>query len=544
MGYDMNIERIEITNFVGLRHLAAAVDAPVLLVCGPNGSGKSSLVEAVRFALTGETPRAALKRDLPALLSGGQKAGKVALQVDGKPVTRDVKTGTATGAPYELGALAYTLDAPRLASMDAKDRRAALFGLMGVSFSPAAVAKELADRGHNPEHVERVKPLLRAGFDAAAAEARKLAAEARGAWREVTGETYGAVKAVTWQAPPAGPVADVDIDQDIAALREAYETAVRMASALSARKDSAEQATAHNQRLRERAAMVPVLRAEVAIFEARLAAQAPAQTPVGDCPQCGAALAKAGDALVVATPAPKGATPDAGTAGALDSLRRQLQAADEARVILDEIGGQDRIAVPSDDDIRGASDAIEVALRKLGTAEARQRAADEARRAAADNAQRTERAQGLHALVTAWAGLEAALSPNGLPAELLSRALRPLNEALERVRDASGWPPVQVADDITITAGGRPYALLSESEQWRADAALAYAAAAVSGCGLVLLDRFDVLDLPARGQFVRLALAMSGDVQTIAAGTLKSAPPERDGVQALWMGEAEQAVAA
>ena len=131
----MKIQKINITNFLGLRHLALDVDAPVLLAVGPNGAGKSSLIEAIRFALTGETPRAALKKDFPALLSAGQTAGSVTLQVDGAQVSRNVKTGSATGAPADLGALAYTLDAPRLAHMDAKERRAALFGLMGVSFS-------------------------------------------------------------------------------------------------------------------------------------------------------------------------------------------------------------------------------------------------------------------------------------------------------------------------------------------------------------------------------------------------------------------------
>ena len=201
----MKIERIEVTNFLGLRHLAIDVDAPVLLVCGPNGAGKSSLIEAIRFALTGETPRAALKKDYPTLLSAGQTAGMVSVTADGRQITRNVKTGAGTGAPDDLGALAYTLDAPRLARMDAKERRAALFGLMGVSFSSAVVAQELIDRGHMADHVERIKPILKSGFDAAATEAKKLAAEARGAWKEVTGETYGAVKAETWACADTVP---------------------------------------------------------------------------------------------------------------------------------------------------------------------------------------------------------------------------------------------------------------------------------------------------------------------------------------------------
>ncbi|MEN6585437.1 MAG: recombinase RecF, partial [Sulfuricella sp.] len=180
-------------------------------------------------------------------------------------------------------------------------------------------------------------------------------------------------------------------------------------------------------------------------------------------------------------------------------------------------------------------EAVEIARARLAEAESDRRAYDEAKRAA-DNAETaTSRAAALNSQVAAWTALELALSPSGLPAELLARALGPLNAALERVHDASGWPLVRVEDDIAITAAGRACGLLSESERWRVDAALAYAAAEVSGCGLVLLDRFDVLDVRSRTQFIRLALAM--DAQTIAAGTLKETPGAMPGkLQAVWLG--------
>lgn len=541
----MKIEKIKVEGFLGLPHFAADVSEPVLLVCGPNGSGKSSMIEAIRFALTGEAPRAALKKDFPALLTAGKKSGRVALQIDGATVSRDVKTGAATGAPQEIGALVYTLDAPRLASMDANARRSALFGLMGVSFTPDSVSRELIERGHDPEHVERIKPLLRSGFDAAASEARKLAAESRGAWKEVTGETYGTVKAETWSAPSAPDPcfgSDQNAAREIAALRNKYEETVRSAATLRAQKVAADQAESRLQQLRERAAKAPDLRAELEKLDKRIAAQAPAQTPIGDCPKCGTALAKAGSDLVVAT---KGASEEPGStlAEAVDAaMRRELQAAEQAQAILDEMVEQGKTAAPTEAALNRADGAIEVAKLQLDSAEAQYRAATEARRAAAENATRTARARELHELVSAWAGLEAALSPNGLPAELLARALKPMNDALERVHAASGWPLVVVTDDIAITAGGRPYGLLSESEKWRADAALAYAAAALSGCGLVLLDRFDVLDVPARSQFMRLAIAQASyGVQTIAAGTLKAPPAAIAGAtQVVWLGEGEK----
>ena len=96
---------------------------------------------------------------------------------------------------------------------------------------------------------------------------------------------------------------------------------------------------------------------------------------------------------------------------------------------------------------------------------------------------------------------------------------------------------MQVWEDIAITAGGRAYWLLSESEQWRADTSLAYAAAIIGGGAPVLLDRFDVLDIPGRGEFIGLACEMAQKgIQTIAAGTLKAAPAGLpDGVASVWL---------
>ena len=536
----MKIEKITVTNFLGLRHLALDVDAPVLLAVGPNGSGKSSLIEAIRFALAGETPRAALKKDFPALLSSGQTAGSVTLHVDGAEVSRNVKTGSATGAPADLGALAYTLDAPRLAHMDAKERRAALFGLMGVSFSVSSIVPQLIERGHAAEHVEWITPALRAGFDAAATEARKLAAEARGGWKVVTGETYGAVKAETWSPQPQLSVPVVDPGLDYEKLRDAYDAAVALAAAMEERKAAAERAAINTQRLRDRAAKIGVLREDLANLEAVQAAQAPKQTPVGDCPKCGAALAKEGSALVLLTPAAEvdPRITDAALATSLSATRRELLDAENAQAALEEAEDMRPLDVPTDGEIMAAKRAAGEAREIVDKAEVLLRAADEAKRATAADAKRGERAQALHGLVVAWSALEAALSPSGLPAELLARALGPLNADLERVHQASEWPLVQVADDISITAGGRPYGLLSESEKWRADAALAYAAASVSGCGLVLLDRFDVLDIPSRSQFLNLAQDMGeAGIQTVAAGTLKAAPEDVQGVrQSVWMG--------
>lgn len=109
----------------------------------------------------------------------------------------------------------------------------------------------------------------------------------------------------------------------------------------------------------------------------------------------------------------------------------------------------------------------------------------------AGQVEETARAQ--HTAAKQWGKLAEALGPDGVPAELLGEVLAPLNEHLRESSTATGWPQVQIMADMSIQAGGRWYPLLSESERWRADAMLAEAVSSFAGLGLLMLDRFDVL---------------------------------------------------
>lgn len=133
-----------------------------------------------------------------------------------------------------------------------------------------------------------------------------------------------------------------------------------------------------------------------------------------------------------------------------------------------------------------------------------------------------------------------ALSPAGIPAEILADAIGPVNELLQRLSGTAGWSPVQISADIDVTFGGRLYGLLSESERWRCDATLALTIATISGLRLALLDRFDVLDIPARTQqAMKLfqSLAAGGEIDTlIVAGTLKEPMAKTPAwLQAVWV---------
>jgi hypothetical protein len=102
-----------------------------------------------------------------------------------------------------------------------------------------------------------------------------------------------------------------------------------------------------------------------------------------------------------------------------------------------------------------------------------------------------------------------------------------------------------VADEGSISARGRPYALLSRSEQYRVDLLLAAALAVVSGTRILLADEADILEPKAREQLVDWLLDMTepedGEPPTLEAAwiflTLKAPPGEIEGVARYWIAD-------
>lgn len=172
-------------------------------------------------------------------------------------------------------------------------------------------------------------------------------------------------------------------------------------------------------------------------------------------------------------------------------------------------------------------------LRNLETQDAAYRGAkDVAKKAAAHHRDAVE-----------WSEIADALSPSGIPAEILAGALRPANDYLHEIAQFANWKRVAIGAEMDITADGRPYALLSESEKWRADCLLALTIAKLSGLKLALLDRFDVLDMTGRGDVIDLLddLATRGEIETaILCGTLKKIPTEMPATfETIWIERGE-----
>lgn len=559
----MKITGIQTKNFLGARDVDLKLTKPVCLVVGPNGSGKSSLHEAVRQALTGESARVRLKKDYQQLVTDGAESGYAVVDHDGERSAITLPNGTHehTGDGRPPAAVSFCLDAQRFARLDANERRQLLFGLMGLQTDGPAVTARLAAKGCDPAKIEQIAPFLRSGFEAASKEAQAKGREAKASWRTVTGEAYGSTKAVAWRAQkPPFDARNLELARsDLRAIEQEIEVAsIRMGEIQACAKAAAEQA-AKLAGLRTTASLYARIaeklnrdQAELKKWEGKVTALRGAlkSQEAIPCPDCGAMLVMTDGALVPAAPMATGTDDDLARVpeyeralelmqrsvanglrdlGAADAAAKQIEEAEKASV---EAPGEEEIKTLRlrIDDLKDKRNQLQAVIRSL----------EDAERMASEADTRTERAAGLHQDIQQWDQIGSALAPDGIPGELLSEALGPINERLARSSSIADWLRIGIQADITIAAdGGRPYALLSESEKWRADAMIAEAIAHLSGVRILTLDRFDVLDLKGREDLLYWLdeLADTGDIDTaLVTGTLKALParlPER--IEAHWI---------
>lgn len=591
----MKLTHISIQNVAGVSSAQVATAAPITIVAGRNGHGKSSLAQAVRMALTGDTTARGitLKKELGSLVHDGAKAGEVLLTcAAGLPeLYAMVPSGKTTPlteyTPHQ--AMPFVTNPELFAQLAPTARRGFLFDLMGLSASGPAVVERLLAKGCDRAKIDRVLPMLRSGFDAASKEAKSQATQAKGAWRAVTGETYGAVKASEWKATmPSAAVAEGE-PADAARMKAceaALESWQQQVGKLQAEQQRRAELSGRLASLDEQAGRIARIerklatdKQELATQTARLDTLAASATgvrvglvhdlakglndclgmliPIGDMSPAGRdAMAAAEDALdryTMEHGSVRGDAGDPAAAAALPALRqsvemlrraicndnRDLATAERAKTEAEAIRAE--LAQPAGTGLAEARAQVERLKAERAAIQKAIDAAAAVKRAAAESKEKTTKAAQHHADVIAWDAIGDALAPDGIPGEMLAEALDPINERLARSALDAEWPRVGIESDMSISVGdgARPYALCSESEKWRADAMLAEAISHLSGLKLLVLDRFDVLDLPGRSDLIAWLdiLAADGEIDTaLLCGTLKAPPTGLpDTVAAHWI---------
>lgn len=586
----MRIQSLYVTDFLGVRAVDVKLRAPVLLVSGHNAAGKSSLRDAIALALTADLGRVHLKKEAGQLVRSGASAA--VLQVtnsDGDAWHVTIKPGgqiidSAKGREVDPS-LPLALDGQRFARLSADERRRFVFDLLSIKTDATEIRDRLNARQLDRAKVERIVPLLRSGFEAAEAEAKRQATESRGAWKAVTGEVYGSEKARHWQAPVPEYDPDVlkarflEVTHADAALATWRESLGKAAAQLEQRRRDRERLAA----LEAEAALLPRRQAKLEVDhksrnEAQAALQA-AEQRAGTGPRVGLihdlaaglnwalafVLVQRGDDAAyrdaraaleayVAEHGGMGAAGDAEAAAQLPELRRQVELyASAVRNSERDVNnsaaaqaGAEKLKAELAEQLELSSTYVEEVRQQIADIEQHRKASAAAlavQEAAKDAAHAADAKTALarqHAdAVRAWEALAEQLSPAGIPADLLREALDPIHQRLAQHAADTGWAQVRLTEGMDVLAGDRPYRLLSESERWRVDAMLAEVIAHLSGTRLVLLDRFDVLDLQGRGELLTWldTLAGLGEIDTaVVFATLKAAPERLpENVQGLWM---------
>ena len=578
----MRIDQIEIENVLGVRRVDLALHTPVTLVAGGNAAGKSSLIEAVRMALGDDPQRVALKKEYGALVSDGARKGAVAVRWGQEESRISLPDGKRAGLAEMPAALPFVLEPTRFARLDADARRTFLFRLTGCQVNSETVRGLMLARQLDEAKVDKVLPLLRNGFPAAADFAKAQARDAKAAWKAITGEQYGEKKADGWTADkPQADLARIEaIGVELETLDKAISAANTELGTLTERqRQQRSQAEAVAERGRK-AARLPVLRQKLAKEEAELsqwnaelervgaaAGAAPRNGLVHDLAtavhyfttrweltgteeeaaaeralmayeQAYGKIGAAGDPAAAAQ-LPKVTEARNLIARAIENTRRDIAAAEAAA----QAQAEEQAEPVADQDIELVRARLNTATKARKDLEAERQRLDALAVAARQADEKTKQAAQHHGDVTAWLAIEAALAPDGIPGELLAKALKPMNDRLRASATATGWKQAAIGADMAITADGRPYPLLSESERWRVNAMVAEAISHLSGLRLLALDGMDVLEISARGELIYWLddLATAGELETaLVFATLKGVPgslPET--VAAYWLDAGE-----
>jgi nicotinamidase-related amidase len=562
----MRITQIEVENVLKLRHVSIEVSQAIVWISGENGQGKSSLAEVMKHTLANRVTRGGekdadqlKKNEFINFVHWGEKLGAVRIGFEGGSATLTLPKGTRTFSMDDLSmrqmqsmqaAMPYVMDPERFARVTADERRTYLFELTKVDTSAKAVSQRLLAKGHAEERVKMVAPLVAASFGEACDEAKAKARDAKAAWKVLTGETWGSEKAPEWKA-----VAPAFSDDDIAtatALVEQktaeYGEANQALGVLNEKARAYNAAAEQRESLTLKAARIDSIKAKLATDEAELAnwtkkvAETLALAEGGKaktalvCPHCAALtemqdgklvefvqISKVADAEAIAKlPEYRKALATMETSVVND--KRDLSNAENAAASLAALGDMER---PGTADLDAARAAVE-RITGEGKAARSQLDAAQALKAASESAeQKTADALAHHESVAAWLAIAEALSPTGIPAELMADALTPFNTRLRASAEAAFWPVAQIETDMSLTVNGKPHHIESESYQWRANALFTEAISHFSGARLMCLDRYDVLVGQGRGDLIDWLqeIVTRGEIDTvIVMGSATSMP--------------------
>jgi len=569
----MKLHSITVSEVLGLSRADINL-AGVNIIAGNNATGKSTLADCISMAFLGTPSRVSLKKDLEQLLHDDAAKGRITVNYDEAEGTAEFRLpkGEHHADQFEgMQYLPYVLKASKFSSLTADERRTLLFQLSGCKASSKIIIQKLVDRGIDESLATDFAINWKTGFPAAAKEAYARATAKKGAWQQITGQKWGSVVAEDWEAakPEGKPATEAELQKLMdahAAMQAEVEKGQAYVGGLEAKReasasflkrsnDAAELADqlprreaklkATEKDLAQREAELPVLVEELSTLQA-------GSVPVA-CPCCGEQLRINGNTIekFEGLKADTKAITDLALRvrnmkDAIDLLKRtktnDMASVAEAKAAAEQYKSiiAEKVEVVDEAKIENGKTKLEECKTKAADLRAEFNTKQQARIDFASVGETTKKAAAAHAEVKTWLAVGDALSPDGIPGDLLADAMAPFNQSLSVLARLCSWKVPSVQADMAVTYGNRLYGLCSASEQWRTDTLIALAIAQISQLRLVVLDGFDILHAAARQELLGMCMQLEelGAMDTqILCGTMKELPAglSKRGIVGVWI---------
>lgn len=527
-----------IENYRGIKTAEFEIDG-ITLIAAKNASGKSSIAQAVSACLNANpVPVPGMtKKHIGFLVRSGAMSGTAQLMADDENGVRIdwPKATVSTIGANPPAASKYAVGADSIADLDEAKRASLLTELLNAYPSEQDLAQAVKQAKLNENLTAMLwDRIQQVGWDNAFSQAKDKGVKLKAQWELFTGERYGAKKAESWLPPSwdAATMSEGNRDALVAEIQNAtdeLEAAIASQAVDQNRVEQAKTLASNIQSLTDKIAALNVelgdaiATKEQAMQNFQNAPHVPSLEHALACPECGALLKLSGNTLTTTNGGPTQESIDqaikvrtelrqaADTAGNLEaSIRAEiavennnLQQAQKANEWLTSVTKTDVAGITTPEDIErarvrqtAAQTQLEFLDKKIG--------ADKAH-------QQIESNQIIIDL----------LSPNGLRQNVLYSKVKDfMTQWVKPLTFAANWHEVELDREMILSYGGRLYAMLSESEKYRAKAALQVGVAKFLGDSIVVLDAADILDKEGRNGLIKMLVKSA--ISSLVCMTLPS----------------------
>lgn len=479
----------------------------IALVCGDNDQGKSSLVETAGAVVTGLPFMRTITSKTKAiqLVRDGTKSGRVVfgngssmVQLNYPDCEKETKGEVMDdGHPLVVGTV-------NLMDMKPDARLSVMIDMLGAHATQADLIQYLKGNGITNATDKLWAKIEQDGWDVVHDLVKEKGRKRKAVWEHLTGTAWGKNKAVDWIPDGFDYDVAVNYEKAVETRQKILEAAIANQAVSQDRIDALNATVVTGLEAEERLEQIP---AEMTKLEEELAGRVricdaypldPANVRKLRCPHCAKDVVL--DKRKLGTAELELPTAE------LDEESLKKQRMDWSRDDGDRSNCEDRIKMLNNERLR-CEQTVQAAAKatdELDKADTNSEATTDLQQARADLAaaetelaalKRMKEAEKINKEITANLILIDAVGPKGARQIPITKALADLNGKLaQMVAHMVPFPPVKIEDDMTMTVGGRLYAMESESNQFRADIALRCVLAKhYVHCPLLLVDRLDVL---------------------------------------------------